>query len=469
MAKKNDIVLKMDEYNGYTYWVAYRQTRPDLIGQGETREDALIELEEKEEEDKYAPQDDETYSFASPDEFFENIEALGEASSEIDGSLNQKSAQEIPDYKMKAKQESAFYSDDNDSEGFENDNAKSSNVQGFNSELDKGASENYNLNETKYTAVIPKKPQSNKSRKSVIIALIILLALIVAAVVGLIVYLLPGCIEDCQNNAIYSELDNISRVYDGEVQVPVSPVIEGIIISQETTLPQNETQSPIQYQPTDNTLLPIPEKPIFEETPEATVEPSPTPLILPGDYSKYKRNFEKLLKINSDCVGWLEVPGTTINYPVVYSENSQEYLNKDFNGSQNKHGTIFATGTRGIKGRNIVFYGHASASTNTMFSNLKKFRDKSFFNKHNEIIFSSVDGNVYVYKIFAVIEVSIKGHTYNYNQADFSSDIDFRKFIDTAQSLSVIDTGVYVPDGSHTIALSTCVKGDLRLVVMGYR
>ena len=48
--------------------------------------------------------------------------------------------------------------------------------------------------------------------------------------------------------------------------------------------------------------------------------------------------FSKLLEINSDIRGWLKVPGTNIDYPVMQSTgNSEFYLKHDFEGGRDKN------------------------------------------------------------------------------------------------------------------------------------
>lgn len=39
---------------------------------------------------------------------------------------------------------------------------------------------------------------------------------------------------------------------------------------------------------------------------------------------------EELRKENSDIIGWLEIEGTNINYPVLQAENNDYYLNHNY-------------------------------------------------------------------------------------------------------------------------------------------
>lgn len=43
------------------------------------------------------------------------------------------------------------------------------------------------------------------------------------------------------------------------------------------------------------------------------------------------RNISLLIEQNSDCIGWVSIPGTTLDYPVMYTpDNPQKYLRLSF-------------------------------------------------------------------------------------------------------------------------------------------
>lgn len=94
-------------------------------------------------------------------------------------------------------------------------------------------------------------------------------------------------------------------------------------------------------------------------------------------------DFGRLLGVNPDTVGWLVVPGTAINYPIVQTTDNDQYLHTGFNGEDNAAGSIFLDyeSKPDMTGRNNIIYGH-NMKNGTMFQNLIRFKDKDFFEQH---------------------------------------------------------------------------------------
>ncbi|MDY4041815.1 MAG: sortase [Collinsella sp.] len=72
-------------------------------------------------------------------------------------------------------------------------------------------------------------------------------------------------------------------------------------------------------------------------------------------------NFDELAKINPDVVGWVYVPNTPINYPVVQTDNNDTYLYKLFDLSGNGSGSIFMDmddTAPGMVDQQTTIYGH---------------------------------------------------------------------------------------------------------------
>ena len=119
-------------------------------------------------------------------------------------------------------------------------------------------------------------------------------------------------------------------------------------------------------------------------TPEATPVPeaTPTPEPLPI--------YDEYLAVNPYVSGWLDIEGTKINDPVVYTPGSQNYfLHRDIDGSDTSKGTLFIAVNWHKGCNNTLIYGH-NMKDGTGFGSLQKFKDASYGLKHNIIRFDTL-------------------------------------------------------------------------------
>ena len=309
--------------------------------------------------------------------------------------------------------------------------------------------------------LFPDRKKNEKNNKPLLILLIICIVIIMASGSYLIYRLYLQHLDD----AVYDEIARIaneppSNIIMGPEETP--PItIQGYSVESGYAHPVG-TQQPQQ-------------QPVYDDSQEHgfedinVVEPSPTPVPEYYQLKSYTKNFAKLLEINKNCVGWIEIKNTKVNYPVVYSADSQKYLDTGFDGKPNRNGTIYCTGGDGTDCQNLTLYGHRSVSNGAMFGCLGDYKSQSFYKKHSTINYYTPSGGNYTYTIFAAFNVKITGRTFNYTQANFLNDKDFQNFISTAKRLSYYDTGISVPDGAHILTLSTCDGSDNRMIVMGYR
>ena len=113
-----------------------------------------------------------------------------------------------------------------------------------------------------------------------------------------------------------------------------------------------------------------------------------------------------MLDINEDYVGWLTVPGTNIDGPVVQGEDNDEYLRTDFYGEHSIAGTLFMDEMVDVSDSkaNRIIYGHMMYDS-TMFGDLKHFKTRSFFEKHEFVVWEDRFG-LSCYRLFAAVIVS---------------------------------------------------------------
>ena len=105
-------------------------------------------------------------------------------------------------------------------------------------------------------------------------------------------------------------------------------------------------------------------------------------------------DFDELLAINGDVVGWLYCEGTPINYPVVQGDDNSYYLKHLIDGSKNINGTLFIDHRNGANfaDENTVVYGH-HMKNGSMFASLVNYKSQEYFDAHPILYFLTPDGN----------------------------------------------------------------------------
>ena len=128
--------------------------------------------------------------------------------------------------------------------------------------------------------------------------------------------------------------------------------------------------------------------------------------------TKSTRNIAPVLEQNADCIGWIFIDGTNINYPVMHTpDNPQKYLRLSFEKKHSQSGVPFLDGRCSLQDGNLIIYGH-NMKNGTMFSDLKKYLDNDFREAHKMVEFQTADG-VFLFEITDVIRTNISDERYN--------------------------------------------------------
>ncbi len=182
-------------------------------------------------------------------------------------------------------------------------------------------------------------------------------------------------------------------------------------------------------------------------------------------YTDLPYQFDTLLGINSDTVGWISLNNTDVNYPVLQSYDNKFYLNHDIYQNWSGTGWIFMDyrNSRYDLDRNTIIYGH-NLKSGLMFGTLKKTVNYSWYsNPENQIItFNTIDREM-KWKIFSMYQTD---NTNDYLTTDFYGDNDFMKYINMVKSRSMYDFGVEVSAQDKILTISTCsVYTNKRLAI----
>ena len=187
------------------------------------------------------------------------------------------------------------------------------------------------------------------------------------------------------------------------------------------------------------------------------------------DKSKTSIDFDKLLAINSDIVGWIEIPGTVIDYPIVKGTDNEYYQYYTVEKEKLSAASIFMdyTNAGDFSDANTVVYGH-NMKNGSMFHSIESYFEDGFYSAHSYMNVYSATGAKYKGEIFAVFSIAAD---YDYRNSYFENDDAFEAFITDMKSRSIINVGMEILPGDRIITLSTCShfghnSSNQRLVVM---
>ena len=176
-------------------------------------------------------------------------------------------------------------------------------------------------------------------------------------------------------------------------------------------------------------------------------------------------DFNELLKKNPDTVGWIQVKGTNINYPIVQTTDNSYYLTHAFDGSKNEAGWVFMDYRNDPVNfnQNTILYAH-SRLTGSMFGSLKNILESSWYtNKENHIIRLSTPTENTMWQVFSVYTIPKESY---YITPSFNSDEAYGEFLNTMKSRSEVDFSAEVNTNDKILTLSTCKDNFGNRVVM---
>lgn len=173
--------------------------------------------------------------------------------------------------------------------------------------------------------------------------------------------------------------------------------------------------------------------------------------------------FKGLLATNSETVGYVYIPGTQLDEPVVQTTDNATYLDKTFDGGyQPLMGAVFmdADNKKDFSDRLTWLFGHARGSKvadHRMFKDVNYFSRQDYFDKHPYVVIETPERKYY-YEAVAMIIVPEETAFY---RTSFDDDADFEKQLttiyDTAQ---VKKPNVKVSSKDKYLVLSTCREED---------
>lgn len=175
-------------------------------------------------------------------------------------------------------------------------------------------------------------------------------------------------------------------------------------------------------------------------------------------------DFAALGEINPDIVGWIYLPGSQINYPIVWRDNAF-YLDHLFTGEYNSGGCIFLDErcSGDFSDAHSILYGH-HMKDGSMFAGILEFRDQGYYDSHLSAMLVTPEGNFWVH-FFSGYVADTRESAW---KLEFSGDA-YGAWLDEIAEKSCFRAALVPTAEDRILTLSTCSYGfaDARFVLHG--
>ncbi len=175
-------------------------------------------------------------------------------------------------------------------------------------------------------------------------------------------------------------------------------------------------------------------------------------------------DLSSLKQTNPDTIGWINIPGTSINYPYVQTNDNEYYLHHSFNKRWTEAGWVFLDyrNQPALSDRNQVIYAHGRLD-GSMFGSLQNVLNADWQNNaDNHFIKIATETNNTLWAVFSTYRLPT---TNDYMTVNFNNDTHFMEFIDMVKNRSTYNFNVDITADDHIITLSTCIGTNERMVI----
>lgn len=167
---------------------------------------------------------------------------------------------------------------------------------------------------------------------------------------------------------------------------------------------------------------------------------------------------------NPEIFGWLHIPGTSVDAPLLQSAQGDDYYEThNAEKEPDPGGALFieAANLSSMCDFNTVIHGRASEDGESgLFADLYQFADPDFFDSHEQM-YVYLDGNVLTYEIFAAYE---RENTSLLRTYDFTYIAGCSQFLEDLYSIRdmnmMIRTGWDEVTPYHFLVTLTSTKGE---------
>lgn len=176
-------------------------------------------------------------------------------------------------------------------------------------------------------------------------------------------------------------------------------------------------------------------------------------------------DFDGLSAVNSDVVGWIELPAADISYPVVQAADNEFYLHRSLDREELFAGSLFldAGNAPDFSDNNSIIYGH-NMRDGSMFAKLQNYCEQTVYEKCPYFWIYTPDG-AYLYQIYSVHTVFAGSSAF---RLSFHEPLSYADWLKQMYASSEVKASARMEAKGRTVTLSTCTSDPQeRQIVQG--
>ena len=179
-----------------------------------------------------------------------------------------------------------------------------------------------------------------------------------------------------------------------------------------------------------------------------------------------KINMQKVIDYhteNKDVIGWIYIPDTVVDYPVVQAYDNVYYMNRNWKGDYSYSGSIFADWRCLIDySENSLLYGH-NMGNGTMFHAVKYYKDEAWGMEHPYFEVATLEKR-FLYKVLSVNVLNgLEGAAFEYWNCVNLNQREYADFITNIRNSAEVwygdDENLPKYGKDRIITLQTCNSG----------
>lgn len=190
-----------------------------------------------------------------------------------------------------------------------------------------------------------------------------------------------------------------------------------------------------------------------------------------------QKKYAELYRQNPDFIGWITIPDTRVDYPVMQNmEENEYYIHRNFEQEWDDSGLPFLDYRCSFTEPtdNLLIYGH-NMKAGTMFSGIISYHSQDFYEAHKTFTFNTIDGDG-EYEVIAAFYSQIypeeDASAFKYYQFfDAASEEEFNAYVEQVKALTPYTITGTARYGDSLLTLSTCAyhTEDGRFAVVARR